>query len=76
MLRMPLFKSYKAEVSYDIGLVLGHINEGSDAVKYQILTSRDYLPNDFQFPLNDNPYPKKMLIWAAQLSALPSMHAF
>ena len=55
----PLFKSCEAGVRYDIGLVVGHINEISDAVKFQILTCRDYLPKDFRFPGNNDPSPRR-----------------
>ena len=34
-----------------VALVLGRLNQVSDAVKYQILTCRDYLPKKFQLPL-------------------------
>ena len=48
----PLFSGCEPGVAYDIALVLGHLNQVSDAVKYQILTCRDYLPTNFSFPLS------------------------
>ena len=46
----PVFSSGYPRFEYDIVLAVGKRNQLSDGVKYQLLTSRDYLPEKFEFP--------------------------
>ena len=45
-----MFSSSDPRFGYDIVLAVGKRNQLSDGVKYQILTSRDYLPEKFEYP--------------------------
>ena len=45
----PVFSSCDPRFGYGIVLAVGKRNQLSDGVKYQVLTSRDYLP-EFEFP--------------------------
>ena len=46
----PVFSSGDPRFAYDLVLAVGKRNQLSDGVKYQILTSRDYLSDKFEFP--------------------------
>ena len=46
----PVFSSSDPRFGYDIVLAVGKRNQLSDGVKYQVLTSRDYLPEKFEYP--------------------------
>ena len=54
-----LFEKCDQRFQYDIGLLVGKQKEISDGVKYQILTSRKYIPAGFKFPLNDANPPRQ-----------------
>ena len=43
----PVFSSSDPRFGYDIVLAVGKRNQLSDGVKYQVFTSRDYLPEMF-----------------------------
>ena len=46
----PVFLRGDPRFAYDLVLAVGKRNQLSDGVKYQILTSRDYLSDKFEFP--------------------------
>ena len=48
-----LFSTCDPTVKFDIALVLGKTSQLSDGAKYQVLTNRKYLPEDYKFSLNN-----------------------